>query len=327
MRCGGTCRTGAAHHDRPTVRPVNRLGARDALLLAVVCVAWAGNFLFSKLALREFPPLFYTALRLVLVVAAVSPFLKRPPAGQGLRLVAVGLSNGVLHFGLAFWGLKQSVTLASPSIVLQAYVPISALLARALLREPVSLGSWGAIALSFAGVLVLGFDPVVLQAPGALALIVASAFFLALGTVLMRELKGLDALNQQGWTAAVGIVPLLVWSAAVEPDALESVRSASWVAWGGLAYAALVVSLVGHGLFYVLVQRHPVAQVTPYLLASPVLTVVLGVVLLGDRLGPRMIVGGVMVLMGVLLIALGKRAAAPAPAPSEPSSTASRRRT
>jgi drug/metabolite transporter (DMT)-like permease len=43
------------------------LGAKDAALIAVVSVAWAGNFFFSKLALRELPPLTYTALRLGLL--------------------------------------------------------------------------------------------------------------------------------------------------------------------------------------------------------------------------------------------------------------------
>lgn len=290
---------------------MKRFGLRDGLLVAVVCVAWAGNFLFSKLALREFPPLIYTALRLGLLTLVLGAFLRRPPPGQWRRLIAVGLSNGVLHFGLAFWALKQSRTLASPTIVLQCYVPISALLAWALLREPVTLGTGLAIGLSFAGVMVLGFDPQVLHAPATLALMLVSSFFLALGTVLMRGLKGLDAVSQQGWTAAIGIAPLLVWSFAVEPDAVRAMREASWVAWAGVAYAALVVSLLGHGLFYVLVQRHPVARVTPYLLASPVLTVILGVVFLDDHLGPRLIIGGAMVLGGVLLIAMLRLAKTP----------------
>ncbi len=61
-----------------------------------------------------------------------------------------------------------------------------------------------------------------------------------------------------------------------------------------------------------LVRRHAVARVTPYLLASPVLTVLLGVVFLDDRLGPRVIVGGAMVLGGVLLIALARLQRQPA---------------
>jgi len=59
-----------------------------------------------------------------------------------------------------------------------------------------------AIALSFCGVLVLGFDSQVLAAPQTLVLMLVSAFFLALGTVLMRGLTGMGMIDQQGWTAA-----------------------------------------------------------------------------------------------------------------------------
>ena len=55
---------------------------------------------------------------------------------------------------------------------------------------------------------------------------------------------------------------------------------------------------------YVLVQRHPVAQVTPWLLLVPVLAVALGIAFWGDRPGPRLWLGGAMVLGGVLIIAL-----------------------
>jgi O-acetylserine/cysteine efflux transporter len=71
-----------------------------------------------------------------------------------------------------------------------------------------------------------------------------------------------------------------------------------------VAYSALVSSLLGHGLYYVLVQRHPVAQVTPWLLLAPVLAIGLGVVFWGDRPGPKLWIGGAMVLGGVLAIAL-----------------------
>ena len=53
-----------------------------------------------------------------------------------------------------------------------------------------------------------------------------------------------------------------------------------------------------------LVQRHPVAQVTPWLLLAPVLAIGLGVAFWGDRPGPKLWIGGAMVLGGVLAIAL-----------------------
>ena len=281
-----------------------RLGGRDLFLVSLICLAWAGNFLTSKLALQEFPPLLFTGLRLCLLALLLAAFLKRPPNGQWLRLIAVALCNGVLHFGLSFWALSLSKTIASPAIVMQSYVPMATLLAWWVLGERFQWRTGTAIALSFLGVLVLGFDPAVLHSPAALVLMLFSALFLAIGTVLMRDLKGLDLFSQQGWTAVIGVLPLLASSALIEPDMRIAIANASWVAWTGVAYAAVVASLLGHGLYYVLLQRHPVAQVTPYLLATPLLATLLGIVFLHDQVGSRLWLGGAMVLGGVMIIGL-----------------------
>ena len=294
------------------------MGGRDLVLVTVVCLAWAGNFLTSKLALLEFPPLLFTALRLCLLAVMLAPFIKAPARGQWPRLAAVAICNGVLHFGLSFWSLSLSATLASPAIVMHSYVPMAALLAWWWLGERVHWKTGTAIGLSFVGVLVLGFDPTVLDSPAALLLMLVSAFFLAIGTVLMRGLRGMDLFSQQGWTAVIGVAPLLLASWLIEPHPVEEIAAASWVAWLGVVYAALVASLLGHGIYYLLMQRHPVAQVTPYLLAAPLLATILGIVFLHDQVGPRLWIGGAMVLGGVLAIALRNLAMArPAPVAEE----------
>jgi O-acetylserine/cysteine efflux transporter len=280
------------------------LRGRDLLLVGVICVAWAFNFLTSALALQEIPPFLFTAVRLAILAVVLGAFLKRPAPGQWPLLLAVALCNGVFHFGLSFWALHAAGDLASPAIVMQSYVPMTALLAWWWLGERFAWRTAAAIVISFAGILVIGFDPMVLAQPLALGLMLVSALFLAAGTVLMRRLTGLDMFSQQGWTAVVGLLPLLAISAWLEPGGFEALRQASWVGWGGAAYSAIGSSLIGHGLYYRLVQKHPVAQVTPWLLLAPVGAVLLGIVFYGDEPGVQLWIGGAMVLGGVLLIAL-----------------------
>ena len=280
------------------------LGGRDLLLVLVICVAWALNFLTSAWALAEIPPFLFTAIRLVILALLLAPFIKAPTQGQWPLMFAVALSNGVLHFGLSFWSLQLAGNLSSPAIVMQSYVPMAALLAWWWLGERFGWRTGLAIATSFGGVLVLGFDPMVLQAPASLLLMLVSAVFLATGTVLMRKLKGVDMFSAQGWTAIIGLGPLLALSAWLEPGSFAGLRDATWIGWGGAAYSAIGSSLLGHGLYYVLVQKHPVAQVTPWLLLSPVMAVMLGLWVYGDEPGAQLWVGGAMVLGGVLLIAL-----------------------
>ncbi len=280
------------------------LGGRDMALVLVIVAVWALNFLTSALGLREIPPLLFTALRFALLLLPLAFLMKRPPPGQWPRLVAVSLCVGVVHFSLSFTALKLAGDLSSPAIVLQSYVPMTTLLAWWWLGEKVGWRTSAAIAFSFFGVLVLGLDSHVLQKPLALAAMVASAFALAVGTILMKGLRGLDVYSQQGWMAVFSLPCLLLLSLWLEPGAIAELPGASWVAWLGAAFAAYASSLLGHGLYYWLVQRHPVAQITPWLLLVPVFAMLLGVVFWGDQPGPRVLIGGAMVLGGVLVIAL-----------------------
>ncbi len=277
---------------------------RDIFLVLLICVAWAGNFLTSAIALQEIPPFLFTALRFAALGAALVFWTKRPPPGQWPRLISVCLCIGVAHFGLSFVALKMSGDLSSPAIVVQSYIPMTAILAWLVLGERFAWRTGLAIAVSFAGVLVLGLDPSVLDNWAAVLLMLAAALFLAIGTVLMKGLQGLDTFSMQGWTSIIAIFPLLAISAAIEPGGFASLPSASWVAWACVVYAALVSSLLGHGLYFVLMQRYPVAQVTPWLLLTPVIAVGLGIAFWGDRPGPRLFIGGAMVLGGVLGVAL-----------------------
>src|SRR5690606_6942546 len=176
-----------------------------------------------------------------------------------------------------------------------------------------------AIGVSFAGVLVLGFDRMVLDRPLALFVLLGSSLMVAIGTVLMRRLEGVRMIDQVGWTSLMSLPLLLAISALAEPGGFAALGEASWVGWGGAVYSAVFASLLGHGLFFRLVQRHPVAQVTPYLLLTPVFAVLLGIVFWGDRPGPALWIGGAMVLGGVLMIAVRRlQKARPPVAPVTP---------
>ena len=280
------------------------LRGRDLGLLLLICLFWATNFLTSAHALREVPPFLFTAMRMGLLAALLMGFMRVPPRSQWRRLFAVAMLNGVLHFGTSFLALKLAGDLSSPAIVTQVYVPMAVLLAWWLLGERFGWRTGVGVAISFAGVLVLGFDPMVLAQPTALFVMMGSSLMVAIGTVLMRGLKDVRMVDQQGWTAVLSLLPLLAISAMFEPGSLDALRDASRIAWGAAFYAAVFSSLLGHGVFYWLVQRHPVATVTPYLLLTPVLAVLLGILFWGDRPGPALWIGGAMVLGGVLVIAI-----------------------
>lgn len=279
---------------------------RIAVLL--ICVIWAGNFIASAIAVDHLPPITTTALRFSFVLVLLWPWLKPPAKDQWLNLLMACWCMGALHFSLVFTALSRSADVSSLAILLQVYVPMSTLLAVLVLGERIGWRTWSGIGLAFSGVLIVGLDPLVLSQLDVVGLALASAFFLALGTVFMRRVQGVGLFNFQAWNALFSLVPLALLAIWLESpfDAISGMPLNS-PAWSAVAYSAIGSSIVGHGIFYWLVQRHEINTVTPYLLLVPVLAVALGVLIRGDQPGQRLLAGGGMVILGVLWVTLRAR--------------------
>jgi len=280
---------------------------RDLALILVICVVWAGNFVAAAQGMQQFSPFLFMILRFLLVLGLLVPFLRLPPPGQWPRLIGVCLSIGGLHFALIFWALSRSADISSVAIVQQTYIPIAVLLAMGLMRERVGWKTLGAVLVAFLGVLVVGFDPLVLQQRDVLVIALASALFQALGSIYQRGIRGIGVMSFQAWTAVISLPLLLTSTLLFEQGQLEAIRTAQWQHWAAIGYSAVLSSIVGHGLFFFLVQRHPVSSVMPYLQLTPVLAVVFGIVVWGDRPGGRLLIGGVLVIAGILIITLRAR--------------------
>jgi len=283
------------------------MNLRGLMMLMVVCLVWAFNFVAGAKGMQQFSPLMFMVLRFSLLLILTLPFLRRPPAGQWPRLAAAALLIGSVHFCFMFWALQRAGDVSSVAILQQTYVPIAVLLAIFMLGESIGLHRLLAIAVAFTGVVILGFDPHVLSQPDAMALALASAFFQALGSIFLRGIVGVSPMNFQAWTAILSLPLLLSLSLVLETGQLESIRSAQPLHWASVAFSAIGASVVGHGLFFYMAQRYPISSIMPYMLMMPVFAVMFGVLVWGDQPGWRVFVGGSLVLTGILVITLRTR--------------------
>ena len=287
--------------------------------LILICLIWAGNFLASAIAVDHLPPVTVTAMRFAVVLALLFPFLKKPQKGQWLNLLIACWCMGALHFTLVFTALARSADVSSVAILMQVYVPISTILAVVILGERIGWRTISGIALAFGGVLVVGLDPIVLAQLDVLAMVLVSAFFLGLGTIFMRRVQGVGLFSFQAWNALFSVLPLaiLAWLIESPVNSLTEIRWSS-PALPAILYSAVGASIIGHGTFFWLIQRHEVNTVTPYLLLVPILAVVLGVLFHGDQPGPRLLIGGAMVIVGVLWVTIRARYRKQPLPPAEP---------
>ncbi len=273
----------------------------DLLLALFANTAWAFNFIAGKAGVVQFPPLLFTTLRFAMLLLLAFPFLRWVP-GQMRRVLQVSFILGVMHFGLIFAGLSASGDVSSVAIATQLYVPFSTLLAVVWLKETIGWRRILGVSVAFAGVVVIGFDPIVFNHFDALLLIVAAAIAMAVATILMRQIKGVGVFTLQAWIALVATPCLGTLSLLFEQGQWDALRTATWWDFGAPAYSAIGASLVGHGIVYYLLGRYPVGVTAPLMLLAPVLAIVFGVTLWGDALTWKLMLGGAMTLLGVGII-------------------------
>ena len=272
------------------------------LLLALLAnFAWGLNFIAGKIGADQFQPLFFTSIRFAMLLVLMLPWLK-PAPGYTWQLLRVAFLLGVVHFGMIFIGLHAGGNIASIAITTQLYVPFSAILAAIVLRERISPVRIVAIIVALSGVIVIGFDPVVFNHVDAILWVAGAALAMAISTILMRQCPNLGVLRLQAWIALVASPSLLLLSLLFESGQLQAVREARLFDFWTPLYSAVGASVIGHGIVYHLLGRYPVATVTPLLLLAPILAAIFGVLFFRDVIGWKLVVGGAMTLLGILMV-------------------------
>ncbi len=273
------------------------------LLVLSVCVVWGGNFVVTKLGIENFPPVFFSALRFALLILVLFPFLKIVP-GRMKRLLLFAFTLGVLHYSTMLIAIGLTGNMATLAILNQVYIPFGVILAVVFLKEQVGWKRWSGIALAFAGVMVMGFDPEVLRYTDAMIIVLISSLIIAVANVMARGLADISPFTLNAWVSAVAVLPLTGLSFIIEDGQIASLGNAGFGDWSAVAYNGFMVTLYGHGMIYWLFRQYGVGQVTPWLLLMPFFAVGLSVYFLGDVLTLRILAGGGMILAGVAIVTL-----------------------
>ncbi|WP_397416857.1 DMT family transporter [Phenylobacterium sp.] len=280
------------------------MAPRHFALLVLMCLVWAINNLVSKHVISgmDVPPLFYAAARFAILTVVLIPFLAPAPRPIS-RLVITALLMGGGNFGLMFVGLQTS-TPSSVAVVFQLGLPMTTLLSVLMLGERITPWRGLGIALSFAGVLMVIWDPAGLTVSTGLLLVALATFMSSLGAVMTKQIEGLRPLTFQAWVGLSSLFPLAALSAWLEPGQIDLALAAGWPFVAALLFSAFIVSLGAHTSYVMLLQKYEANLIAALTLMTPLMTIGLGVALLGDPFGPRMALGAAVAMTGVLIVAL-----------------------
>lgn len=276
----------------------------DFALLFAVCLMWALNLVVTRWTVTEggVPPFFFAAVRVGLLAAALSPFLFPAPRQIGHTfLIAMGL--GAFQFGLMFLGLATAGA-GVAGVIGQLGVPFTTLLSVMFLGERIGLYRGTGIVMSFAGVMIIVFDPGGFSFTLGVLYLTVAAFVGSIANILMKRIDPMPAMRLQGWVGLFSFPPLLALSLATEHGQGDAYVSGDWRVYAASVFAVAGVSIFAHGNFYRLLKRYEVTLVSPLTLMTPVMSVILGVVLLGEPLTPRLVIGAIIAIAGVAVIGM-----------------------
>ncbi len=275
----------------------------------LVNVIWGSMYIAAAIGLREFPPIFFTGLRFTFLIVLLSAYLKVPR--EFVRpLLKIGALMGIGVYFTLYMSIALAENTGAIAIFSKLEVPFALILGVLLLKESIGPRRIAGTAIAMVGALLIGFDPAAFDDIPALLWMGASAAFSAYTMILIRRLDQVRPLTITAWISLVGGPVLLLTSWVFESDQLAFVQAATLTGWMALLYTAVMSSVVAHSAMYFLLQRYPVAQVTPFTLLSSIFAVIGGVLFLDDQLTVPLVIGGALILAGVAWINARKGAAA-----------------
>ncbi|MBU6251856.1 MAG: EamA family transporter [Alphaproteobacteria bacterium] len=280
-----------------------KFGGYDILVAVAMNVMWGLNLIAVKMGVDLVQPLTAAWLRQVMVMLICLPAL-RIVEGKMRELILLGALAGGAFYIIVNISMAVSTNVSALAIAGQLGAPFSLILAIIFLGERVHKYRIAGMALAFAGVVMIVFDPHAADERLGLGLTAIASFIWACCSLIQRRLIGVPVLTIYAWVGLCGTLVLLPIALIAEPEAMASVSQLPIATLGWILFSALGSTVIGQGAMSTLLQRHPVSTVVPLTLPTPVISVMAAAYWFGTPLTPVMIAGGGVVLAGVAIVTL-----------------------
>jgi O-acetylserine/cysteine efflux transporter len=277
---------------------------RHSALALLVAVLWGVNFVAIDLGLHpggaQMPPLLFVAMRFTLVVIPCIFFIRKPDVSWA-AILGVGLLMSAGQFGLLYLAMALGMPAGLASLVLQAQVLLTVLLAAGFLGERPGRRQFAGVVLGVAGLAVVAVGRSLVAPVLPLMIVLAAALSWAAGNIVARKARAASGLGLVVWSGAVVPLPLLGLSLLVDgPGAVsQALVELQPITVLSALYTAIFGSLVGYGIWNRLLGLYPSSAVVPFTLLVPVVGMTTAALVLGEVPSPAEVAGGLLLLGGV----------------------------
>jgi drug/metabolite transporter (DMT)-like permease len=299
-------RTPAAEHAVP---------ASSLLLIVILTLVWGCNWPVLKLGVTGLAPLTFRAATLpfaalgLLLLAKLSGESTRVPLALWPRIAVLALFNITGWNWFILFGLQQ---MSSGRAAILAYtLPIwSVLFSLWLLHEPLSARKLAGLLVGIGGLAVLlGTEIASLRrAPIGAILIIGAAVSWALGTVLLRRwAPPLPQNTLTGWMLLLGWLPIAIAAPLFDSHPLASLAAMSGATWFAVIYNILFAGTLAYWAWFRMARSLPVAVSSLSSLPVPVVGVISGMFVLGERPGASELIALALVLASLAAVMFPER--------------------
>jgi drug/metabolite transporter (DMT)-like permease len=279
------------------------VGYAGLLLLSII---WGMAFVAIKVADSQLSPVNLALLRWLIASVfflALLPIMGKPKSkfeGKDVpRLLVVAFSNVVgYHISLNY--AETSISAGLSGLLITFGPVFIVMLSALLLNEKAGPKVLLALLLAIGGAFVLSIGSVSTNDLRSLygpAEVVLSALFYALFSVLGKPL-----------VSKYGSAPTSIWAGLLGTAMMLPLLSTGFISqvetlgidgWISVLYLSVLSTVLGYMLFYTLVSRKAVSKLSIQLYLAPIVSVVGGVILLGESVTAFTVVGGAMMLVAV----------------------------
>ncbi|MEU0369456.1 EamA family transporter [Streptomyces sp. NPDC006283] len=283
--------------------------------LAIVYVVWGSTYLGIRIVVETMPPFISAAGRFVVAGLILGALVAWRHGPKALKVTKPQLASAATVGLLLLLGGNGLVVLAETSVpsglaaLLIAVVPAWVVVLRGAFGERPGLGAYAGVALGLAGLAVLTLPGLSGDVRiGGVLTVIAATMMWSVGSFSSSRLP--MPANPFAASAyemvAAGIGCALVALGRGEHHGFDpgDVSTRSWVA---LAYLVVFGSLLAFTAYAWLLHTAPLSLVATYAYVNPVVAVLLGALVLDERLSWPIAVGGTVVVAGVCLIVSTER--------------------
>ena len=282
-------------------------GALHTLLAVFYIFLWASAFVPSRVVSTTAPPLWILAFRFTLAGAlllggALAAGLALPKDARTWgRLALLGLTANAGYLGLTYLALRH-LSSGMGAILASTNPLLLALAAPRLLGEPLTRRKLIGMVLGVSGVVITMAARAGLQTarPQDVALALGGVVSLTTSTILYKRLqdKPHPIVVNGAQLLCAGLI--LVPAALAMHGAPRVILSAQIAV--AFAYLVIVMSIGASLLWFWLLSHGDASRVSAWYFLTPVFGLLLGAVLLDEKLAPLDGVGRVVIAAGLLLV-------------------------